>query len=320
LEKIFETIIEQQENVLYEGETDFESLCETKFLRDLFASLSSIMGEKINDYIFFILSGGKNTIPQSTHYDTDKKKVLLFISDESGREPYHLAPYYFAVFKIHLQFDKFCVKNIFNFPLGCVNDVPQLPVVPINDRKYNIFFSGNLNRGRSELYLLLFFGNYTKYMLKLLSILTRIYAARKILLMIKSNFDNKFNNSYIRFTAGFKKGISPTQYGKIISNSKIVLCPKGFVFSECFRHYEAMRAGCVIISEKLPKTYFYKDSPIIQISDWREGLKIATELQANTRELERISKLTQDWYEERCSGSGVARYMNDLLIKLDEKS
>jgi len=34
--------------------------------------------------------------------------------------------------------------------------------------------------------------------------------------------------SYIKFTSGFKAGLSPQQYGSMLADSKIVLCPKGF--------------------------------------------------------------------------------------------
>ncbi|GHV69028.1 hypothetical protein FACS1894199_17160 [Bacteroidia bacterium] len=304
-----------QENVVYEG-GNFEQLCEVKFLKDLFGALSSIV-KNFDDYIFFIMSDSSGKpLPSSMYYETKKKKILVLISDECGEIPYHLSPYFYAIFKAYLQFDKFCVNNIFNFALGCVKDVQELPIIPIKDRKYSIFFSGNLNSERMQLYLLLFFKYYSNYMLKSFRFLIRRRILKIILLRLKSNFDNRYSDSYINFTKGFRNGISPAEYSKILSDSKIVLCPKGFTSSECFRHYEAMRAGCVIISEKLPNTYFYKESPIIQVNNWQEGLKVAAELQKNTTELEKISNLTQDWYKKRCSEEGIAQYMVKCLKKI----
>jgi hypothetical protein len=308
-------------NILFEGGAEFEQLCEAQYFRDVFNALSRIMKERFKDYLFFILQGDnfRDGLPSSMYFETDKKKVLIFISEESGKTPYHLSPYFHAIFKEYLPLDKFCVTNIFNFPLGCVKDVQKLPIIPINDRRYNLFFSGNLNHGRVGLYRSLLFKHYSQSAVNHshFYFLSRKSLLKTIVLGLKSNFDHRFPDSYLRFTNGWKKGLSPEKYSEILSNSKIVLCPTGVISSECFRHYEAMRAGCVIISDKLPKTYFYKESPIIQINDWREGLKIAAELQNNPGELERRSRLTLDWYEKRCSEEGVARYMEQCLATLE---
>jgi len=247
-----------------------------------------------------------------------KKKILIYISDESGEVPYHLSPYYYVIFKIHLQLDKFCVNNIFNFPLGCVNDVPGLPIIPIIERKYNVFFSGSLNNWRLLLYYYLLFGDIPCGVIrKGIRYFSNIDLTRRLL--IKITFDHKYPSSYIRFTNGFLRGLSAQVYGETIADSKIVLCPKGFQFAECYRHYEAMRAGCIIISEKLPPTFFYKDSPIIQISNWKEGLNIARELISDNTEMENRSKMTLEWWEKRCSENATAHYIVKCIGNIDKK-
>jgi hypothetical protein len=272
------------------------------------------MGYDFNQYEFYIFSFSweQDKLPESALYTTNKKKILIYISDESSNVPYYLSTYYFAIFKVHLQSNKFLVDNIFNFPLGCVKDVPQLPVININNRKYSVFFIGNLNENRLSFFYYLLFGKIPNRMLHIcIRLIIKLKFLKKIFTLLK--FDNKYSNSFIRFTGGFKNGIPPEKYGEIIADSKIVLCPKGFQFTECFRHYEAMRAGCVIISEKLPPTYFYKDSPIIQISDWKEGLKVANELINNNEELERLSKATINWWKNKCSEDAVAQYVADTI-------
>jgi hypothetical protein len=286
-------------------------------LRKFFLALNQAMPNNFKKYYFFVLwSPNSDITPESLYYETDKKKVLIFISDESGKIPYNLSPYYFAIFKMYLQLDKFSVHNIFNFPLCCVKDVPELSNVPFENRKYSVFFSGNLNRDRMPLYLTLLLGHFPNFLLRCFRFLISIKILKNILLVVKSKFDNKFSNSYIYFTNGFAKGIPPDEYGKIIANSKIVLCPRGFNSPECFRHYEAMRAGCVIISEKLPKTYFYKESPIIQIDNWNEGLKITFDLINNEKKLKEIGKETYNWWKKRCSEKATAHYMNKILEKM----
>lgn len=62
-----------------------------------------------------------------------------------------------------------------------------------------------------------------------------------------------YDNAYIRFYSGFNNGDDYNKYAYYLQNSKIVLSPKGFHSTECFRFYEAMRQGCIVITEELPK-------------------------------------------------------------------
>jgi hypothetical protein len=275
------------------------------------------MCNEFNDYVFFVLSSQKKDIlPTSTSYKTDKKKVLIFISEESGVIPEYLSPYYYSIFKAYMP----CVDgnkgNIFNFPLQCVGTVPVFPYIPIPARKYSVFFSGNLNGNRLPLYLSFFchhlaLSGTRNVLFKGIRILSEYQLIKKI--MVSIDFSKKFSNSYIRFSSGFSQGLPAEQYGKIIAESKIVLCPRGFCSTECFRHYEAMRAGCIIISEQLPKTYFYNNSPIIQIQNWTEGLQRAKELLNNPAAMEKTSAETKAWWETKCSEKAIANYLYDCL-------
>jgi hypothetical protein len=298
----------------------FESLCETLSLKNIFNELNILLKENFDKYNFYIYSFDlkQDILPKSIFHETGKNKILIYISDESGNVPYFLSPYYYCIFKTNLQLDKFIVNNIFNFPLGCEKHIPKLPYKNIRERKYPVFFCGNLNHERLPLYLYLLLGKVPHgIILKVFKFFMRIKFTKKILVSFK--FDSKIPGAFLRFTEGFKKGLSPEEYGEIIANSKIVLCPKGFNLPECFRHYEAMRAGCVIISEELPPTHFYRNSPIIQVSDWEKGLSAAKDLVNNNMELEKLSKMIIDWWENRCSESATAQYMIKCIESIGDK-
>lgn len=312
----FKTIINGLTNVLYDNSSTytFDILNESLFLEETFTMLSQLMKNEFEDYLFFILSShDPSVIPSSITYKTKKKKILIFISEESGVTPQHLCQYYFAIFKSYIKTDKILEKNIFNFSIGCVNDVPELPIKPLNSRKYLVFFSGSLNDSRMHFYAAFipwlnskkrtFSGSFINH--------------QKILVLLKSNFSKKFPSSYIRFTNGFKKGLKPETYGKLIADSKIVLCPKGSKSAESFRHNEAMRAGCVVVSEKLPKNHFYENSPIIQIDNWAEGLQKTSELLNNEVELIKISHATQMWWREKCSPKAITKYIYSSIQKIN---
>lgn len=307
-------IIKEFTNVIYDDASSytFDALNESLFLEETFTSLSQLMKDEFEDYLFFILSSHDSAIiPSSINYQTKKKKILIFISEESGTTPQHLSPNYFAIFKSYIKADKTLEKNIFNFSVGCVKDVPQLPIKSFISRKYFVFFSGSLNDNRMHFYYT--FLPFLKS--RKLSFLSTFINQQKILVRLKSNFSKKFPNSYIRFTNGFKKGMNPQTYGQMIADSKIVLCPKGAISAESFRHNEAMRAGCVIVSEKLPKNYFYENSPIIQIDNWTEGLQKTSELLKNEAELEKIAHATQIWWREKCSPEAVSKFVHSSILE-----
>jgi hypothetical protein len=211
-------IFTELENVFYESPLyPFDLLNETLFFKKMFVNLSRLMGNTFNNYDFYIYSSewDQYRLPVSALCETKKKKILIYISDGSGNIPYYLSPYYHAVFKIHLQLNKFYVDNIFNFPLGCVKEVPELPIIPVAERKYSVFFSGNLNNGRLLLYYYLLFSKIPPVIFqKGFNYILRkdIVFVKKMLTSIR--FESKFQDSYIRFTNGFKQGLSPEEYGK----------------------------------------------------------------------------------------------------------
>lgn len=305
----------QLSNVHYETNSDygFEELNEALFISRVFEELQVIMREKFYDFEFYIFSNHKKKVfPESIHLKSDKKKILFYFSDESGKDPTPYASQYFAIFKAYIG-DNVGAKNIFPVQIGYVGEVPEPPnVKPVLDRKYNVFFRGNLNKNRID-----FLRNLSrfKFLLPAQSIFNGEFY-RNLLLKFNSDFSQNFSASIIIFNSAFKSGFTTEKYGKIIADSKIVLCPKGYDMTECFRHFEAMRAGCVIISEKLPKTEFYSGSPIFEVENWKEGLEIAKRLLGDPILLKQTQIKVMDWWKYKCSEKATAKYVNDKIMSL----
>jgi len=111
------------------------------------------------------------------------------------------------------------------------------------------------------------------------------------------------------------QGLSFEQYAQYIKNSKIVLTPHGSVAEECFRHYEAVKCGCIIISERLPENYFLSASPIIQVDNWGQADKIIKGLLANPQQMEELHLATLKWWQEVVFEPAVATHMKGILEK-----
>jgi hypothetical protein len=303
------TNVEMDKNSAY----SFQQINESVFLIEFFNQLAQLLSEDFEKYHFYIYANiDIHVLPDSLNIKSPRKKVLIFLSSQNHQVNPGLPGDFFAVFKCHLAVDVLR-ERIFHFPLGYVKETLHQPVKRMEERTVNVFYSGNLNKGRVPLYKLLAKSKvpdvFFDYLIKL---------AKRVPNLIKRDFSHAFPASYIQFTDGFKKGLSPQAYTQMLYNSRIVLCPKGFLMAETYRHFEAMRAGCVIISEKLPQTYLYKNSPIIQVASWKEGLAFAENLLKDSVLLQQYHQRTLYWWENVCNEASTARHVAEILISLGQ--
>lgn len=282
----------------------FEQLKEYNYYSRIILEVNRLLGEKFNEFEFIIYS----KIAQKVIVDDSeiiknritKKTILFFISDETGRVPTDIAYKAKAVFKVLIKQDSY--QNIYYFPLGYANGT-QDSIVPFNDREINVFFIGQLGRSRI---------NFYKHLAN------KTLIPDNFLLLFKKylnkDFSKLFQNSYIKFTTNFSEGLKIEQYNDMLNNSKIVICPYGAITEETFRHYEAMRAGCVVITLKMPEVFPYRDSPIIQLNNWNELKKYIDWLLNNPSLLYEIHSNTLKWWEDKCSEESVANYIVSKII------
>lgn len=296
---MIETLLDYNNCFFINTGCTFSKLNESEYLKGILKNLKNDF-PKFYDYNFYIVSSQEFNLPLNVTTPSETN-ILIFISDEHGFE--YNNPLFSNIFK--------CYGGGKPFPLGCVKDVPFFPYRPIQERKYDVFFSGNLNPNRVDFYSnLLGFGINHIHPKILVNRLTR-----KIIFKTKHLHDlsYKFKNSMIIFNDGFKKGLNPSLYGQILSDTKIVLSPKGFHSAECFRTYEAMRAGCIVISEKLPNNYLYESSPIIQVDNWRNIRNVIEQLLSDPENMQALSRMSVDWYNDNFSEKAAAYHIAETI-------
>lgn len=285
----------------------FDELHEYPYLINFFQHLRESLADKFNDYRFLIYSkvnqyskmGDEDVIPP--YYDP--RLIVFYLSDNTGSIPEPLMARCKAVFKVHLQQET--EGNLFYFPLGYANG-ERRDIQHINDRKINVFFSGALNRSRVGLYKAL---SGLEYIPENLLLLTKRW--------LPTNLSSSFPDSKILFTSGFASGLTQSGYNDLLYSCKIALAPHGFVNPETFRHYEAMRAGCVVVSLKMPPIRMYKNSPIVQLESWKQLDAKVTELLEDSERLAALQTDTLMYWENNCTEQSTARYVADTLTKLD---
>ncbi len=281
----------------------FEELIEYPYYSKILINLKNLLKDEFFRYKFFIYS---KIIQKISIEDYDlvpnnrnEKLIIFFISDETGEIPKELADKSKIVFKALLKQNNF--NNIYYFPLGYGNG--QLKQIkPINQRSNNVFFIGQLGRSRIDLYK---------------ELLGFKFVPDIILLALKKNlprdFSNAYKSSFIKFTTGFGKGLTTDEYNNILYDSKIVICPYGAVTPETFRHYEAMRAGCIVITLKMPPVFPFEYAPIIQLENWGQLKTTISNLIDNPYKMQKMHEDVLSWWNDKCSEESVARYLYEKI-------
>jgi hypothetical protein len=281
---------------------EFSSKYEAEIVLEMVRFLAKKKPDFYNEFsVFILLNNGVHVRNWDIENAGNNKKNVFIVFDEHGRVPLELIKQDSnIVFHAHLSFAENDRKysNLFHYPLGCNSFVPASPYVSVGERKINVFFSGNLHSGRKRLYQ-----NLAHLPGVPLPILVRIQS------ILKAKFDGKFPDSIIRFTEGFSKGLSFENYADHLSHSKILLSPPGISNHECFRHYEGLRAGCVVVTERVPVKPQYTGSPIIEVDNWSKGFKIINALLKDPDRLADLSKRSYFWYKNNLSPEPVAQYV-----------
>jgi hypothetical protein len=263
------------------------------------------MREDFNEYKFLFHSLQTHTKPDIAEY-ADSNAVLIVLGDNSGE---HFAKHFEnfrVVFKVHLADS---LEHVHPVPLGYTNMHLHGSTESVIDRPRNVFYSGNINAHRVDLWRALYF-KHTWPKPNIRSRLIRrgiVYGVRKM--NLANSFHQVFEDSYVNFTSGFAAGLVADEYTRYLAESKISLSPFGFGRAECFRHYESMRSGCIVISDRLPETWYFKGSPIIQIPQWSSLREVIHSLLSDEKKIQRLQEETLGWWNDVCAPPAVARYI-----------
>ncbi|HZO37433.1 MAG TPA: hypothetical protein VFB41_11240 [Solirubrobacteraceae bacterium] len=172
-------------------------------------------------------------------------------------------------------------------PLGYHNQV-ELPIVPIEQRATFAYFAGSVEEPhRSWLP-----SAKTSSRRRMLAAARRFTAAPTVLRTTPS--------------FGASTEADPLAYSTELMNSVVCLCPRGGSV-ETFRWFEAMRAGCVVVCEPLPRFWFYSGAPAIELRDWDELPALLERLHGDPAELRRLHEASLAWWASGCGERALAR-------------
>jgi hypothetical protein len=187
-------------------------------------------------------------------------------------------------------------------PLGTYNQV-ELPLVPIDERPTDVFFAGSVEHMTTLRHRVASPKTYSRR--SMLAALERLAASRPDLRLD------------IRLTPDFpgSESDSPEEYSRRLMNAKVCLAPRGTSL-ETFRLFEALRCGCIVVSDPLPRHWFYEGGPMLGLDRWSDlgpALRLVLD---DPAELRRRHESSLAWWHERCSEVAVGRFIAERLNKL----
>jgi hypothetical protein len=285
-------------------------------LENVLERLATELGELY--YEFKIVIYDHNMYKPLPDFPTHGKNVILiFLADERSTVPNELSEKFFAIFKSYYPLEN-STNNIIPFPIGYSNSADLTKFIPFDEREYETSFAGNFLANRLDFYrqftLLRFLPPYPIMSEFWRKVYYKILTKAKI--FRSREFFGRYGKSRIFWSDGFAKGLPREEYARIISQTKIALCPKGFMSTECFRLMETMRLGSVMISDELPPSRWYKGSPIIVTTDWLHIDKVIENLVTNPAKMQEIHEKMLAWWRDVCSDEAVAVFLAQELLRL----
>jgi hypothetical protein len=278
------------------------------FLTKVMAELKNLLGEAYDNYLYVIDSPSF----QKSHLNPSlvrKIPILFYVGDERNSFD-DLQPTEFpVVFRQYMQGPP--TPRIYPMPLGTTPLLNRSMVKTTHEKKINIFFSGCLNANRIGLYSYFRFGKE----IQIESFLVSRVLSRILRQFGKKDLSCSFMNSHIQFTDGFQMGLSQATYAEKICDSRIVICPYGFISPETIRHYEALQAGCTVITKRWPFNDLLAGAPLVVVDNWQELETLIPRLLSNPDDLAENQRKAFEWWESYGSPKGFAVYVAERIRK-----
>jgi hypothetical protein len=193
--------------------------------------------------------------------------------------------------------------SIYNIPFGYYNQL-DLPVKPIESRLYDVSFVGSVVHESSPMWSLKYWmdtpkGLSRKKMIAAMNTFKEEHPELKVHLSITPNFEAS-------------KWADAESNSRQLMDTKICLVPRGATL-ETHRFFEALRYGCVIVSEALPSRWYYDGAPAVWIKDWTDLNRILEKLIKDKHLMQKKHRESLEWWESRCSEDVVGAYIAQNL-------
>jgi hypothetical protein len=121
----------------------------------------------------------------------------------------------------------------------------------------------------------------------------------------------------LRVTGGFRESVNadPAAYSHALMDCRLALVPRGAT-TETHRFFQALKYGCVVVTDSVPPSWFYEEAPIVRLRHWDELEQVVMPLLARPERLDALHRQALRWWELACSEEAVGRLMARTLNAL----
>lgn len=199
-------------------------------------------------------------------------------------------------------FKKYSLPPIYDLPLGYARQI-ELPIADFNQRKHDVFFAGSVVHGI-----------YPNWSLKNWLLTPKTISRNQMIEQLDKIQKKQDLNIELAITESFgaNSNDNARSYSERMMASKVCLSPRGTSF-ETFRFFEALRYGCLVITEALPKRWFYEGAPAIIVKSWEELDKTLEDLFSDQKQLYRKHQESLEWWNKKCSEEVVGKFIAENI-------
>ena len=191
-----------------------------------------------------------------------------------------------------------------SIPLGYARQ-RHLPIRPLTSRRKLIWFAGSLHNAQvPALSLYPRLANIPKLHARrtLVATLSRLKATRP-----DWPIELQVNPTYQASQSATGK-----DYAEQLMDTRICVAPRGTT-AETHRFFEAMRAGCVVVSQELPDFWFYRSAPAIRLHRWTELEPLVERLLAEPDRMEELHEGALQWWQTVAGPKAMADMIASIL-------
>jgi hypothetical protein len=191
---------------------------------------------------------------------------------------------------------------VIRLPLG-YHSQEELPQIPMAERSLDAFFAGQVKHDVPR-------SDYRHW------VSTSKFIAReqlwKELQRLERTGSWRIDLGKIASTDSRSAASAYDSYSEKMMRTRICVAPRGSV-ADSYRAFEGLRAGCLVVANRLPEERFLANSPILQIDHWRELEGILRKYARDIDLLERARAASLDWWRTHLSTHVVGKHVAEAL-------
>jgi len=198
--------------------------------------------------------------------------------------------------------------RVLGLPLG-YHSQEELPQVPMAQRRFDVFFAGQVKHEIPR--------NDHRHWVSTSKFIAREQLWKELgRLGAQPRWNLDLGEVAAPANLAHALGQAPSyeSYSEKMMNTRICVAPRGSV-AETYRACEGLRAGCLVVANRLPPEHPFANSPILQIDHWRQLEGILHKYARNIDLLEEARAASLAWWHSclavKVQAGRVARELNE---------